>query len=77
MRLETPKDVREFVKEFIVKVGSGELEGVSNPGVIIQALNVWLKSYQIEREEVIEKRLDKLEQKIKEIHYEKRERELE
>ncbi len=37
MKLETCADVRDFIKDFIVKITSGELE-LKNPSVTIQAL---------------------------------------
>jgi hypothetical protein len=77
MKMEEPKDVREFIKEFIVKVGSGEMEGVKSPGVIIQALNCWLKCWELEQDTEIERRLIAIENKIQEGGFHERQRERE
>jgi hypothetical protein len=66
LMLNSPKDVREFIKEFIVKLGSGELEGVKHPGVIVQSLNCWLKCWELEQSNEIEKRIIALEKRSQE-----------
>lgn len=73
--LNEPKDIREYIRGFIVKLGSGELEGVKNPGVIVQSLNCWLKCWELENSREIEKRLDKIEKHLQEkgVNHEKRE----
>jgi F0F1-type ATP synthase epsilon subunit len=76
MKLENCKDVRDFIKDFIVQINDGSLE-LKQPGVVIQALNCWLKAYQIEQESEIEKRLSELEKKIQERGNHEREREFE
>lgn len=44
---------------------------------MIQALNCWLKAYQIEQESEIEKHINELEKKIQERRNHEREREFE
>jgi hypothetical protein len=70
MKMESPRDVREFIKDFIVKINSGELD-LKNPGVTCQLLNVWLRAYELEQNLEIEKKIAALEKRITENHYER------
>jgi hypothetical protein len=62
--LETPKDIRELIKGWIQEVTvSGGLP-FKDGGVVVQMLNIFLKSYQVELEQDIEKRVEKLEKSM-------------
>jgi hypothetical protein len=61
--LNDPSDVRNLIKSWLRDVAeTGELpfEGRVG-GVVVQMLNVWLKAYEVEKIEDIEKRLADLE----------------
>jgi len=61
--LNAPVDVRNLIKSWLRDVAeTGELPFKSNTGgVVVQMLNVWLKAYEVEKIEDIEKRLEALE----------------
>ena len=62
LKLNDPADVRNLIKSWLKDVAdTGKLPFEKDGGVIVQMLNVWLKSYEMERIEDIEKRLEKLE----------------
>ena len=63
IKLKDPSDVRNLIKNWIRDVAeTGELPFKGNTGgVVVQMLNVWLKSYEMEKVEDIEKRLEALE----------------
>ena len=61
--MNAPVDVRNLIKSWLRDVAeTGELPFKSNTGgVVVQMLNVWLKAYEVEKIEDIEKRLEALE----------------
>jgi len=62
LKLNDPADVRNLIKSWLKDVAeTGKLPFEKDGGVIVQMLNVWLKSYEMERLEDIEKRLTALE----------------
>ena len=62
LKLNDPADVRNLIKSWLRDVAeTGKLPFEKDGGVIVQMLNVWLKSYEMERIEDIEKRLSELE----------------
>ncbi len=65
LKLNEPKDVRNLIKSWLKDIAeTGELpfEGRLG-GVVVQMLNVWLKSYELEKLEDVDKRLAVLEEK--------------
>lgn len=66
LKLNEPKDVRALIKQWIMEVrNTGELP-FQNGGVIVQMLNVWLKSYELEKVSELEKRIQVIEADSKE-----------
>ena len=62
LKLNDPADVRNLIKSWLKDVAeTGKLPFEKDGGVIVQMLNTWLKSYEMERIEDIEKRLSELE----------------
>ena len=63
LKLKEPADVRNLIKNWLRDVAeTGELPFKGNTGgVVVQMLNVWLKAYEVEKIEDIEKRLSELE----------------
>jgi len=63
LKLNDPGDVRNLIKNWLrVVAETGELPFKGNTGgVVVQMLNVWLKAYEVEKIEDIEKRLEALE----------------
>jgi hypothetical protein len=61
LRLNKPRDVRALIKDWLRDVcETGELP-FQNGGVIVQLLNTWLKSYELEKVSELEKRIKELE----------------
>ncbi len=65
LNLQNPKDVRNYIQEFIVSINSGELD-IPKPAITIQALHLWLKCWTVEQDVEIVKRLEQLERKVQE-----------
>lgn len=62
LKLNDPGDVRNLIKSWLKDVAeTGKLPFEKDGGVIVQMLNVWLKSYEMEKVGDIEKRLEVLE----------------
>jgi len=63
LKLKDPSDVRNLIKSWLRDVAeTGELPFKGNVGgVVVQMLNTWLKSYEMEKLEDVEKRLAELE----------------
>lgn len=63
LKLNEPADVRNLIKSWLKDVAeTGELPFKGNTGgVVVQMLNTWLKSYELEKLEDVEKRLNALE----------------
>jgi hypothetical protein len=64
LKLKEPADVRNLIKSWLRDVAeTGELPFKGNVGgVVVQMLNTWLKSYELEKLADVEKRLTDLEQ---------------
>lgn len=63
LKLNEPGDVRNLIKSWLRDVAeTGKLPFEKDGGTIVQMLNVWLKSYEMEKIEDITKRLELLEQ---------------
>ena len=64
LKLKEPSDVRNLIKRWLAEVAeTGELPFKGNTGgVVVQMLNTWLKSYELEKLEDVEKRLIVLEE---------------
>jgi antitoxin component of RelBE/YafQ-DinJ toxin-antitoxin module len=63
LKLDGPRDVRNLIKVWLKEVAdTGQLpfEGRTG-GVVVQMLNCWLKSYELEKTADVEKRLKVLE----------------
>ena len=64
LKLNNPGDVRNLIKAWLRDVAeTGELPFKGNTGgVVVQMLNVWLKSYELDKMAEIEARLKALEE---------------
>ena len=64
LKLNNPSDVRNLIKAWLRDVAeTGELPFKGNTGgVVVQMLNVWLKSYEMDKMAEIEVRLKALEE---------------
>lgn len=61
IELEDPKDVRALIKAWIAEIcDTGKLP-FEGGGTVVQLLNVWLRSYEIEKVSDLEERLKALE----------------
>jgi hypothetical protein len=76
MKLEKPADVRQLITKFINEMNSEGFK-IPQPGAVANFLNIWLRCYEMETNNEMEQRLKKLEEKVKEVSHEKREREYE
>ena len=62
LKLNDPGDVRNLIKSWLKDVAeTGKLPFEKDGGVIVQMLNTWLKSYELDKISDIEKRLEELE----------------
>ncbi len=62
--LNEPKDIRELIRLWLQEACElKRLPFEKDGGTIVQLLNVWLRSYETDKMEDIEKRLEKLENK--------------
>ena len=62
LKLNDPADVRNLIKSWLKDVAeTGKLPFEKDGGVIVQMLNTWLKSYELDKISDIEKRLEDLE----------------
>ncbi len=62
LKLNEPGDVRNLIRSWLRDVAdTGKLPFEKDGGTIVQMLNVWLKSYEMEKIEAIEARLVELE----------------
>lgn len=64
LKLKEPADIRNLIKKWLSEViESGNLPFEKGTGgVVVQMLQVWLKSYEMEKLEDVEKRITALEQ---------------
>jgi hypothetical protein len=64
LSLDGPKDIRELIRKWIAEACElKRLPFEKDGGTIVQLLNVWLRSYETDKLEDIEKRLSALEGK--------------
>jgi hypothetical protein len=68
--LQEPSDVRRLIKNWLRDVAeTGKLPFQKDGGVIVQMLNVWLKSYELEHElgewQKLKEQVDRLEEQTK------------
>jgi hypothetical protein len=64
LELNEPKDIREMIRLWIAEACEKKrLPFEKDGGTIVQLLNVWLRSYEVDKLEDIEKRMDVLEGK--------------
>lgn len=61
IRLNEPKDVRRLIRDWIREVSETGQLPFQNGGVIVQLLNTWLKSYELEKIPEMEARIKELE----------------
>ncbi len=62
IELEEPKDVRALIKAWIAEIcDTGKLP-FEGGGTVVQLLNVWLRSYEIEKVSDLEERVKALEE---------------
>lgn len=62
IELEEPKDVRALIKAWIAEIcDTGKLP-FAGGGTVVQLLNVWLRSYEIEKVTDLEERVKALEE---------------
>ena len=65
MKLNDPGDVRNLIKSWLRDVSETGTLPFENGGVVVQLLNTWLKSWELDKISDIEKRLDALEKGVK------------
>jgi len=61
IRLNEPKDIRRLIRDWIREVSETGQLPFQNGGVIVQLLNTWLKSYELEKIPEMEARIKELE----------------
>jgi len=61
IRLNEPKDIRRLIRDWIREVSETGQLPFQNGGVIVQLLNTWLKSYELEKIPELETRIKELE----------------
>ena len=62
IRLNEPKDIRRLIRDWIREVSETGQLPFQNGGVIVQLLNTWLKSYELEKIPELETRIKELEE---------------
>lgn len=61
IKLEEPQDVRQLIKAWLTEIcDTGKLP-FEGGGTVVQLLNVWLRSYEIEKVSDLEERVKALE----------------
>ena len=65
LKLNDPGDVRNLIKSWLRDVSETGTLPFENGGVVVQLLNTWLKSWELDKISDIEKRLDALEKGVK------------
>lgn len=64
LKLSEPKDIRELIRQWLQEACEQKrLPFEKDGGTIVQLLNVWLRSYETDKMEDIEKRVEALEGK--------------
>lgn len=61
LRLNEPKDIRRLIRDWIREVSETGQLPFQNGGVVVQLLNTWLKSYELEKIPEMEARIKELE----------------
>ena len=62
IKLEEPQDVRQLIKAWLTEIcDTGKLP-FEGGGIVVQLLNVWLRSYEIEKVSDIEERITAMEE---------------
>jgi len=61
IRLNEPKDIRRLIRDWIREVSETGQLPFQNGGVIVQLMNTWLKSYELEKIPELETRIKELE----------------
>jgi hypothetical protein len=62
IQLEEPNDIRQLIREWISEACEKKRLPFDQGGTIVQLLNVWLRSYEIEKISNLEERIEALEQ---------------
>ena len=62
LKLDEPKDVRALIRQWLREVSENGQLPFQNGGVIVQLLNTWLKSYELDKISDIECRIAELEE---------------
>ena len=62
--MNSPGDVRNLIKSWLRDVAETGTLPFENGGVVVQLLNTWLKSWELDEISDIEKRLTELERKV-------------
>jgi len=62
--LNSPGDVRNLIKSWLRGVSETGTLPFENGGVVVQLLNTWLKSWELDEISDIEQRLTELEHKV-------------
>jgi hypothetical protein len=61
IKLESPADVRALIQTWVNEVNKTGKLPFEQGGVVVQLLQVWLKSYEVQKVEEIEERISILE----------------
>ena len=64
--MNAPVDVRNLIKSWLRDVSETGALPFENGGVVVQLLNTWLKSWELDKISDIETRLTELEHKVQE-----------
>jgi hypothetical protein len=64
LKLNHPGDVRNLIKAWLRDVSETGTLPFENGGVVVQLLNTWLKSWELDKISDIEKRLAELETEV-------------
>ena len=62
IRLNEPKDIRRLIRDWLREVSETGQLPFQNGGVIVQLLNTWLKSYELEKISELDTRIRELEE---------------
>ena len=62
LQLENPRDIRELIKSWIVETCDRGKLPFEGGGTIVQLLNCWLRSYEVEKMSDLEERVLALEE---------------
>lgn len=65
LKLNSPHDVRELIRTWIAEVCRTRKLPFEGAGSVVQLLNTWLRSYEIEKVSDLEERISHLEEAAK------------